>query len=252
MDRDYQFNYSQLKPSLFNADKRIKKAETIVRVCQDFVGESGLENLHLLDIGSSNGIIDNYLASYFGHVTGIDIDEPGLAFARATFKRDNLEFRYGDAMDLALPDCHFDVVVCTQIYEHVPDARKLFDEIFRVLKPGGFCYFSGNNRLMIMEPHYHLPLLSVIPRPLAHHYLRLSGKGDLYHEQHFTWWTLRRICKNFKIVDYSATVVTEPEQFAVDYMLKKGSFKWLMAKTMTRYTRWASPIMWLLQKPRQD
>ena len=250
-ERNYQYGYSQLKPSLFNADKRVLKAETIIRVCQDFLQCQDLSNLHLLDVGSSNGIIDNHLAKQFGQVSGIDIDEPAMAHAQATFVRDNLEFKYGDAMDMSVADNSIDVIVCTQIYEHVPDAKTLFREIHRTLKPGGFCYFSGNNRLMLMEPHYRLPLLSVIPRALAHRYVRLARKADYYHEKHYSWWTLRQLCSQFNIVDYSAKVVAEPEKFAVDYMLTKGSLKWQVARLVSQYARWASPMMWILQKRKE-
>jgi 2-polyprenyl-3-methyl-5-hydroxy-6-metoxy-1,4-benzoquinol methylase len=249
MTRDYQYNYTSLQPSLYNSDKRIKKADTIIRVCQDFIQSSDLSGLNLLDVGSSNGIIDNYLAEFFGHVSGIDIDEPALAHARKTFARDNLTFEAGDAMKMSFPDNSFDVVVCTQIYEHVPDAKKMFGEIHRVLRPGGFCYFSGNNRLMFMEPHYRLPLLSLLPRPLAHQYVRLTGRGSHYHELHFSYWKLKRLCGAFNIVDYSAKVVSKPEQFGVDYMIKKGTMKWRAANVLASYAKWASPLMWILQKP---
>lgn len=249
MKRGYQYNYTSLKPSLFNSDRRIRKAETIVRVCQDFARPHDLSRLDVLDVGSSNGIIDNHLADFFHHVSGIDIDEPAMAHARKTFPKDNLSFETGDAMSMSFPDNHFDVAVCTQIYEHVPDATRMFAEIFRVLKPGGFCYFSGNNRIMFMEPHYRLPLLSLMPRFLAHRYVRLAGKGSHYHELHFSYWTLKRLCKAFNIVDYSAKVVSEPEQFGVSYMIPKGSLKWRAANILAHYARWASPMMWVLQKP---
>ena len=249
MTRDYQYNYSALKPSLFNSDKRIKKAETIARVCEDFAGANTLSGLHLLDVGSSNGIIDNHLANYFGQVTGIDIDDAAMEHAQKEFNRNNLRFLPGDAMQLAFGDNTFDVVVSTQIYEHVPDAGRMFDEIYRVLKPGGFCYFSGNNRMMLMEPHYRLPLLSVLPRSLAHHYLRLSGKGDHYHELHFSYWTLKRLCKQFRIVSYSAEVVADPDKYGTDYMIRKGSLKWRLARFVAQYMPWVSPAMWVLQKP---
>ncbi len=184
MNRDYQYNYSELQPSVFNSDKRIRKAETIVRVCQDFIGTGELSQLHLLDVGSSSGIIDNYLADYFRSVTGIDIDALAMAHAQKTFCKNNLSFEHGDAMQMDLAENRFDVVVCTQIYEHVPNASRMFNEIFRVLKPGGFCYFSGNNRVMFMEPHYNLPFLSLLPRPLAHLYMRIGRKGTHYHEKH--------------------------------------------------------------------
>jgi 2-polyprenyl-3-methyl-5-hydroxy-6-metoxy-1,4-benzoquinol methylase len=250
MTRDYQYNYSELKPSVFDRDKRIRKAETIVRVCQDFItGSEDLSKLHLLDVGSSSGIIDNYLADFFGRVSGIDIDEPAMAHARATFHKDNLSFEQGDAMQMTLADDSVDVVVCTQIYEHVPDAGRMFNEIFRVLKPGGFCYFAGNNRIMFMEPHYQLPLLSVLPRPLAHRYMRLAGKGDYYHEKHFTYWTLKRMCHDFQVTDYSEKVISDAEKFGVAYMLPAGSLKRRAAHTLARYAKWATPLIWILQKP---
>ena len=249
MARDYQYNYTALMPSLFNSDRRIRKADTIVRVCRDFTQSDDLSKLDLLDVGSSNGIIDNYLADHFHHVSGIDIDEKAMAHARETFRKGNLSFEPGDAMHIAYPEHSFDVVVCTQIYEHVPDASRMFAEIFRVLKPGGFCYFSGNNRFMWMEPHYRLPLLSLLPRALAHQYVRLAGKGSHYHELHFSYWTLKQLCADFHIVNYSAAVVANPERFGVDYMIKRGSLKWQAANLMARYAKWASPLMWILHKP---
>lgn len=249
MKRGYQRNYSDLKPAVFDSDRRIKKADTIVKVCQDFLQEDDLSHLHLLDVGSSSGIIDNHLANYFGHVTGIDIDEPAMAHARATFCKDNLSFQQGDAMQMALQDNSVDVVVCTQIYEHVPSAERMFAEIFRVLKPQGFCYFSGNNRVMFMEPHYRLPLLSVLPRPLAHQYLRLMGKGSYYHELHFSYWTLKRMCRDFNITDYSAAVIAQPDRFGIEYMLQKGSLKWRAANLVARHARYFAPLMWIMQKP---
>ncbi len=249
MERDYQYNYSELKPAVFDDQKLVRKAETILRVCEDFAGRDSLRQFDLVDVGSSSGIIDNFLADHFGSVLGLDIDETAMAHAQKSFNKSNLDFRPGDAMQLPLADACCDIVVCTQIYEHVPDAATMFQEIYRVLRPGGFCYFAGNNRLMLMEPHYRLPLLSVIPRPLAHRYLRLAGRGDHYHELHFTPRTLRQMCQAFEIVDYTAKVTAEPEKFGVDYMLPAGSAVRMAASLMTRMARWASPMIWLLRKP---
>jgi hypothetical protein len=49
-------------------------------------------------------------------------------------------------------------------------------------------------------------------------------------------------------VDYSARVVADPKKYAVDYMLSRGSAKWLAAKLVSRYARWAFPMMWILHK----
>jgi len=246
--RDYQYNYSQLKPSVFDTDIRRRKAATILAVCRDFLQTDDLGECTLLDVGSSSGIIDDYLADYFGEVSGIDIDEPAMAFAREQFTKPNLSFKHGDAMHLAAAANSFDVVLCCHVYEHVPDASLMFKEIYRVLKPGGFCYFSGNNRVMWMEPHYRLPLLSLLPRPLAHLYMRAFGKGRYYHEQHLSYGSLKKIVREFTLVDYSARIIAEPQKFAADYMLQPGSLKWRLANRVANTAKWATPHIWILKK----
>ena len=249
MTRAYQHNYSSIEPSVFDSEPRRRKALTIVKVCQDFLETQDLSNLHLLDIGSSSGIIDDFLADYFRYVSGIDIDKPAVEFAIEQFRKPNLSFAQGDAMRLEHEDDSVDVVICSHVYEHVPDASQMFAEIYRVLQPGGFCYFSGNNRVMIMEPHYRLPFLSLLPRPLAHLYMRLARKGSHYHEQHLGYWSLKRLCVRFKLVDYSPRVIEEPERYGVDYMLEPESFKWRLANFVSRHFKWATPHIWILQKP---
>jgi 2-polyprenyl-3-methyl-5-hydroxy-6-metoxy-1,4-benzoquinol methylase len=246
--RAYQHNYSAIKPSVFDSEPRRRKALTIVKVCQDFLGTQDLSQLRLLDVGSSSGIIDDFLADHFGHVSGIDIDKPAVDFAVEKFDKPNLSFAQGDAMKLEHADNSMDIVVCSHVYEHVPDASRMFDEIYRVLQPGGFCYFSGNNRVMIMEPHYRLPFLSLLPRPLAHLYMRLARKGTHYHEQHLGYWSLKRLCERFKLVDYSPRVIEDPERYGVDYMLTPNSTKWRLANLVARYFKWATPHIWVLQK----
>jgi 2-polyprenyl-3-methyl-5-hydroxy-6-metoxy-1,4-benzoquinol methylase len=249
MTRDYQLNYSSLKPSVFNSEQRERKSRTMVKVCQDFLQCEDLSHLKLLDVGSSTGIIDNYLADYFAEVSGIDIDEPAMAHAQATFDKPNLHFSHGDAMQLEYPENSLDVVICSHVYEHVPDASRMFSEILRVLKPGGFCYFSGNNRIMIMEPHHRLPFLSLLPRSLAHRYMRLAGKGDFYHEKHVSYAALKALCSAFRLIDYSEKIIADPEKFEVSYMLQRGTLKHRVARFVATYMQWATPHIWILQKP---
>src|SRR5215472_1054210 len=44
---------------------------------------------------------------------------------------------------LALAGDAFDIVLCTQVIEHVPDPPALVSETFRVLKPGGWLVLTG-------------------------------------------------------------------------------------------------------------
>jgi ubiquinone/menaquinone biosynthesis C-methylase UbiE len=251
MGRGYQEDFSSLySDALHSKVSKQRKANTMVKILSDHHGERSLSDMSLLDVGASTGYIDYHLSKVFRVVTGIDIDHSAIAYAKANFRDKNLHYSVGDAMSLELSNSTVDVVICSQVYEHVPDASKMMAEIYRVLKPGGVCYFAATNRLSIEEHHYHLPFLSVIPRPLGHVYLRLAGKGRYYYEKHLSYWGLKKIVNTFEVIDYSRRVINDPLKYAADYMLKPGSKKQLFAKIIVDWFYWLCPgYIWLLRKP---
>ncbi|NVJ59193.1 MAG: class I SAM-dependent methyltransferase [Gammaproteobacteria bacterium] len=250
--RNYQPGFSQINSAMHDSHGRRKKAVTMVAVCKD-VFNTELSELGVLDVGGSTGHIDDYLANFFKSVRGIDIDQEAVENASQSFQKDNLEFNVGDAMEIDASPSSFDLVICSQVYEHVPDARKMMSEIYRVLKPGGYCYFAASNRLMWNEPHYNLPLLSVIPRPLAHYYVRKMGKADFYHELHFSYWGLKKLVNQFELTDYTKKIINDPECYHADYMLKPGTLKHRVAKVISKFCFWLTPgYIWMLRKPVND
>jgi len=247
--RGYQHDFSASSPAMYDTDGRVRKAATMAAALDDYF-DVPLKELRVLDVGASTGIIDNYLAGYFGSVLGIDIDKEAIESAKKTFQRNNLNFREGDALSTNLPNESVDVVICSHVYEHVPNACTMMDEIFRVLRPGGICYFAAGNRLMWNEPHYNLPLLSAIPRPFAHLYVQMASKASHYHELHFSYWGLRKLIKRFELVDYTAKMIEQPEKFGVTYMIPPSSRKQAIAKVVTKFAFWLVPsYIWLLRKP---
>lgn len=249
MNRGYQQGFSKNSTVVYDTVARERKARTMIAILEDFIVKP-LKECHLLDVGGSTGIIDNYLSTFFYKVIGIDIDDSAISHARNTFNKVNLEFKVEDAMNLSFSDESFDVVICSHVYEHVPDADKMFSEIYRVLQKGGVCYFSAGNRLMINEPHYNLKFLSLLPRPLAHLYLRILGRGSYYYEKHLTYWGLKSLTNKFLRIDYTAKVVTNPTKYFTDYMLTPHGVKYKAAKVVLKYFYWVSPgYIWLLQKP---
>lgn len=247
--RDYQYGFSTAHPgAMYNSHSRERKAKTMVTVLQDYFSVD-LKSLTLLDVGTSTGIIVNYLSRYFGKVVAIDIDRPAVMYAGKNFSKKNLVFSVADSQHICLPDETMDVIICAHIYEHVPSAVRLMDEIHRVLKPNGICYFAAGNRLQLIEPHYRLPLLSALPRPLAHIFFRLAGKGSRYYEKHFTYWGLKKLVRKFDRIDYTGKIIDRPENFNATYMLRPGSRKKRLAEYVVRYAYWLCPgYIWLLKK----
>jgi arsenite methyltransferase len=98
---------------------------------------------HVLDLGSG-AAMDSLVASQMvgpeGSVTGIDMTPAMLERARratAELGATNARFVEGQAEDLPFDDESFDVVISNGVIDLVPDKDAVFDELFRVLRPGG-------------------------------------------------------------------------------------------------------------------
>ncbi len=246
---EYQDNFSNLYPDdTYDLAKRQEKAKKILAVLEDSLGHK-TENLRFLDVGCSIGIMTSLISRNFKSSLGIDIDEPGINYAKENYASENLAFSIQDSMHMTLEDQSFDVAVCNHVYEHVPDATRLFSEIYRVLKPGGICYFGAGNRFQIMEPHYRLPFLSIVPKFVAHLYLRITKKGTFYYETHYTYWGLKMLVAQFEVEDYTANIIRNPEKFHATDMVRAGTATQKMALFLLKRGYWCFPAyIWVLKK----
>lgn len=251
--REYQLAFSEIHPgTMFDEEGRLQKARKTVAVIVDALSSVGLDprRAKVLDIGCSTGILTHHYAGIFGHVVGVDIDDGAVEWAQKNRAADNIEYRVGDSMDLPFTTDEFDVVTCTHIYEHVPNARRMMDEIFRVLKPGGVCYFAAENRVRLWDGHYDLPLLTVLPKMPADWFVRLMRRGEGRYETHYTVRGLRRLARRFEVVDYTKTVVRDPVRFEASDMVRAGSLKQKAALVALTAAYWAFPTyLWILRKP---
>lgn len=247
MPKKYQFNYAAENPLMYDKASREQKARRLVKTLEEYFGKGKLKEMHLLDIGSSTGIIANYLAQYFKKVVGIDIDQKAVNFAKKHSKRKNIKFNVGDSMKLEFKNNSFNVITCLHIYEHVPDDNRLMKEIYRVLKSGGVCYFAAGNKLWPLEFHHKLPFLSWLPQSLADLYVRLFRKVDRYHESLRTYWGLKKLCNKFKIIEYTQKILRNPERYGYDDSIK-GILK-IFAWLLSPLTKYLSPtFFWILLK----
>ncbi|GLQ87125.1 class I SAM-dependent methyltransferase [Dyella flagellata] len=118
-------------------------------------------SMSVLDIGSGVGGPARFLAASYGcRVTGIDLSEPFVDAARYLTRRtgqdDQVSFHTGSALELPYDDGRYDVVLLQHVAMNIADRARLYQEIRRVLKPGGrFATFDvvANGG----EPHYPVP-----------------------------------------------------------------------------------------------
>lgn len=113
----------------------------------------GLETVRLgetvLDVGCGGGI-DCFEASRLtgkdGHVIGVDMTDEMLEIAKNSaaavatnlgYTQSNVEFRKGRAEKLPVDDQTIDLVISNCVINLAPDKQRVFQEMYRALKPGG-------------------------------------------------------------------------------------------------------------------
>lgn len=93
----------------------------------------------VLDVGCGTGNFSLKLAQLGCEVTGIDMSREMLALAQRKISETELKvvFQYMDVYDLKFPDNHFDGVFSMAAFEFIQEPQRAYNEMFRVLKPGG-------------------------------------------------------------------------------------------------------------------
>lgn len=95
----------------------------------------------ILDIGSADGIFTNQIfdKSKAEEIIGIDVLKTSVDWANNHWnKNKKINFRVGDAHNLKFKANSFDAVFALEVLEHVFEPMKVFREVKRVLKRGGY------------------------------------------------------------------------------------------------------------------
>ena len=124
------------------------------RVClhygRDPKSLASLERLEILDVGCGGGILSEPLARLGGRVTGIDPAEENVVAARIHSEKVGLDVAYHATTVEALADTgkRFDVVIASEVVEHVADLDLFTRRSAECVKPGGLMFVTTLNRTL--------------------------------------------------------------------------------------------------------
>jgi len=103
-------------------------------------------DLRILDLGCGTGWLAKYLSDW-GEVTGVDFSQKVINFAQENFGQ-YAQYFVADPThkQLGLPeDIRFDLVVSSEVIEHVVDHEAFIQQLETFLKPGGYCAITTPN-----------------------------------------------------------------------------------------------------------
>ena len=169
--------------------------------------ERDLKDCAILEIGTGAGYIAHELSKKAGSVASVDIVDDRKEMNGYTYS-------VVDDEELPFDDQSFDIVITNHVLEHVPDQERHLSEMRRVLRDGGLVYLASPNKWWLTDPHYKLPFISWLPRPISDKYLAVT-KGKKWDIYSVSRNKLHKLSKSsgFRLEDRFWDIIDNPVKF---------------------------------------
>lgn len=182
------------------------------------------KNSIILDIGAGTGAISHALSYYYEQIVAVEPVIERVEFMNMRFEQENInnvQIMRADALNLPFQEKYFDLIVLNGVLEWIPLGNKSIDpkkvqneflhDMFKMLKPKGWIYIGIENRLHYYyflganDPHFKLPFVTILPRPIAKWYSKKRRK-IVYRNYIYSYWGYKKLLKkcgfkNIKIYD---------------------------------------------------
>jgi len=117
---------------------------------RDHGADAGFGELRVLDVGCGAGLLCEPLARRGAEVVGIDATARNIEIARWHAAQEGLDidYRHSLAADVLASGERYDVVLNTEVVEHVVDPGQLMAECSALVRPGGIMVVATLNRTL--------------------------------------------------------------------------------------------------------
>ena len=107
--------------------------------------------LRILDVGCGGGLLTEPLKRLGAGVIGLDASAEAIKAAKnhASVVGLDIDYRIGDLSIIPNELDQFDVVIASEVIEHVPNPQSFIQEISRLTKPGGKLIITTLNRSLM-------------------------------------------------------------------------------------------------------
>jgi 2-polyprenyl-6-hydroxyphenyl methylase/3-demethylubiquinone-9 3-methyltransferase len=177
--------FSQLAHKWWDPQSEFKPLHEINPLRLNYIDRhASLAGKTVLDVGCGGGILSESMVGLNANVTGIDLSDKALQVAKLHLLESGRKVNYRkiavEDMAIENPD-GYDIVTCLEMLEHVPDPDSVIASCAKLVKPGGWLFFSTLNRnpksylFAILGAEY---ILNMLPRG-THDYAKFLKPSEL-------------------------------------------------------------------------
>ena len=141
-----------------------------------------LAKRRILDLGSGRGYFLVEAATRGFQIEGLELFSEYIEKTHVRAKKAGVSVTVtkGRGEELPFAAAQFDFINMAELIEHVADPKKVLQEVFRVLSPGGMAYMSVPSRFGMKDPHFHLYGVNWMPRAWSDAFIGFFGAHKSY------------------------------------------------------------------------
>ncbi|AUZ04273.2 3-demethylubiquinone-9 3-O-methyltransferase [Vitreoscilla sp. C1] len=193
--------FSQLAHKWWDQESEFKPLHRINPLRLQYIDDyASLKGKNVVDVGCGGGILTEAITQAGATTLGVDLAEKSLKIAQLhaiETELQNVSYRLVSVEDLAAEQPkQFDVVVCMEMMEHVPDPASVIRSCAQLATDDGWIFFSTINR---NPKSYFQSILA------AEYIMGLLPRGTHDYKKFVTPAEMARMCRNagLEIVNFT-------------------------------------------------